>query len=170
MAGVPEAYHTHPSHTPRHLSACRDCTHSPSKVEDHALQTDQILTAGVGSQIAVAVRGMEEVWIKETWKYMLSFVNSSASQFCNSSSNLFKNTTGNNQMLGRRRDNDRRSKRFCSNTVLCVSFIRQMVKIRVIRLRGVEGRNARDQITFCAFHSFLVEVQTNAGYMHATHA
>ena len=37
-----------------------------------------------------------------------------------------------------------------------------MVKTRVIRLRGVEGRNVRDQI---AFHSFLVEIQTNAGYM-----
>ena len=139
-------------------------------MEDRALQTDQILTAGVGSQTVAGVHGMEAVWTKETWKYILSFVNSSASQFCNSSSHLFKNTTGNDQMLGRQRDNDRRSKRFCSNTVLCVSFTRQMVKIRVIRLRGVEGRNARDQITFCAFHSFLVEVQTNAGYMHATHA
>ena len=73
-------------------------------------------------------------------------------------------------MLGSAGDNDRRSKRFYSNTVLCVSFNRQMVKIRVIRLRGVEGRNARDQITFGAFHSFLVEVQTNAGYIHVTHA
>lgn len=62
MAGAPEAYHTHPSHTPRHLSACRDCTHSPSKVEDHALQTDRILTAGVGSQIVAGVRGMEAVF------------------------------------------------------------------------------------------------------------
>ena len=73
-------------------------------------------------------------------------------------------------MLGRRRDNDRRSKRFYSNAVLCVSFIWQMVKIRVIRSRGVEGWNARNQIAFGAFHSFLVEVQTNASYMHATHA
>ena len=73
-------------------------------------------------------------------------------------------------MLGRRRDNDRRSKRFCSKTVFCVSFIWQMVKIRVIKSRGVEGWNARDQIAFGAFNSFLVEVQTNAGYMHATHA
>ena len=73
-------------------------------------------------------------------------------------------------MLGRRGDNDRRSKRFCSKTVLCVSFIWQMVKIRVIRSRGVEGWNARDQIALCVSHSFLVEVQMNAGYMHATHA
>ena len=41
-----------------------------------------------------------------------------------------------------------------------------MVKTRVIsRLRGAEGRDARDQIAFCAFHSFLVEVQTNAGWL-----
>ena len=45
-----------------------------------------------------------------------------------------------------------------------------MVKARVIRLRGVEGRDARDQIAFYAFHSFSLEVQTNAGNMHATHA
>ena len=43
-------------------------------------------------------------------------------------------------------------------------------KTRVIRLQGVEGRNVRDQTAFCAFHSFLVEVQTNAGYIHAMYA
>ena len=40
----------------------------------------------------------------------------------------------------------------------------------MIRLRVVEGPNARDQIAFCAFHLFLVEVQTNADYIHATNA
>ena len=35
----------------------------------------------------------------------------------------------------------------------------------MIRLPGAEGRDVRDQIAFCAFHSFLVEVQTNAGYI-----
>ena len=45
-----------------------------------------------------------------------------------------------------------------------------MVKTRVIKLRGVEGRDARDKIAFCVFHSFLVEVQTNVGYIYATHA
>ena len=35
-----------------------------------------------------------------------------------------------------------------------------------IRRRGVQGRNARDQIAFCAHHTFLM----NAGYVHATHA
>ena len=45
-----------------------------------------------------------------------------------------------------------------------------MNKTLVIRLRRIQGRNARDQIAFCAFHLFLAEVQTNAGYTHATHA
>ena len=35
-----------------------------------------------------------------------------------------------------------------------------MVKTRVMRIRVTEGPNARDQIAFCAFHSFLVEAQT----------
>ena len=42
-----------------------------------------------------------------------------------------------------------------------------------IRLRVIESPNASDQIAFCAFHSFhsfLVEVQMNAGYIHVTHA
>ena len=44
-----------------------------------------------------------------------------------------------------------------------------MVKTRAIRfLRVIEGQNARDQIALCAFHSLLVEVQTNAGYIHVT--
>jgi len=50
---------------------------------------------------------------------------------------------------------------------LCVSFTWQIAKTRLIRLRGVEGRNARDEIALCAFHSLLVEVQTKAGYIHA---
>ena len=41
---------------------------------------------------------------------------------------------------------------------------------RVIILRVIGGPNARNQIAFCAFHSFLVEVQMNAGYIQATHA
>ena len=56
------------------------------------------------------------------------------------------------------------------NAVLCVGFTKQMVKTRVITLRGVEGRDARDQIALCASHSFLVEVQTDADEIHATHA
>ena len=62
-----------------------------------------------------------------------------------------------------------------SNTfapMLCfwVHFTSQMVKTRVIRLCGVEGRKVHDQTVFCAFHSFLVEVKVNAGHIHATHA
>ena len=56
------------------------------------------------------------------------------------------------------------------NVVLCVGFTKQIVRTHVITLRGLEGRDARDQIAFCAFHSFLVEVQTDAGEIHATHA
>ena len=33
-----------------------------------------------------------------------------------------------------------------------------------------QGPNANDQIAFFAFHSFLVEVQMNAGYTRTTHA
>ena len=43
-----------------------------------------------------------------------------------------------------------------------------MIKTRVIRLRVIEDPNARDQITFCVFNTFIEEVQTNAGYIHAT--
>ena len=35
-------------------------------------------------------------------------------------------------------------------------------KTRVIRIRVIEGPNAHDQIALCAFHSFLVKIQTNA--------
>ena len=50
------------------------------------------------------------------------------------------------------------------------TFLWQMVKTRVIRLRVIEGPNARDQSAFYAFLTFLVEFQRNAGYIHATHA
>ena len=53
---------------------------------------------------------------------------------------------------------DRRSKRSCFN----VGALR--------KFHVIEGQNARDQVTFFAFHSFLVEVQTNAGYKCAKHA
>ena len=33
-----------------------------------------------------------------------------------------------------------------------------------------DGHNMGDQIAFYAFHLFLVEVQTKAGYIHATNA
>ena len=45
--------------------------------------------------------------------------------------------------------------------VLCVSFTLQMVKTRVIKLRGIEGPNVGDQIAFYAFHSFLRRLRNN---------
>ena len=42
----------------------------------------------------------------------------------------------------------------------------RLSKTRMIRLWVIEGPNARDQIAFCAVHSFLVEVQTKL----ATHS
>ena len=54
--------------------------------------------------------------------------------------------------------------------VLCESFMWQIVKTSVIRLRTTEGPNAYVQIAVNAFNSFLVEVHTNAGYIHAMHA
>ena len=63
----------------------------------------------------------------------------------------------NNQRLRSAGDDDRRSKRFCSSAVLCVSFTWQMVKTRVISLRAIESPNTSDQIIFFAFLSFLVK-------------
>ena len=39
-----------------------------------------------------------------------------------------------------------------------------------IKFHVTEGQNVRDQIVFCAFYTILMEVQINAGYIHATHA
>ena len=64
------------------------------------------------------------------------------------------NINSNYWRLRSARDNDRRSKRFCYNAALCASFTWQMVKTCVIRWRMI-GPNARDQIAFNAFHSFL---------------
>ena len=55
-------------------------------------------------------------------------------------------------------------------SVLCVSFTLQMVKTHVIKLLGIEGPNTCDQIACHAFHSLLVEVQMNSGYIHAMQA
>ena len=66
-------------------------------------------------------------------------------------------TTSNNQRLRSAGDNNRKSKRFCSNAVSSDK-------------RVIEGPNARDHIALCAFHPLLVEVQMNVGYIHATHA
>ena len=38
----------------------------------------------------------------------------------------------------------------------------------MVRLQVIEGPNARDQITFYSFYSFLVETQANASYIQLT--
>ena len=47
----------------------------------------------------------------------------------------------------------------CFAQVLCDRWS----KMHVIRFRVIEGPNAHDQNVFCASHTFLVEVQMNAG-------
>ena len=74
--------------------------------------------------------------------------------------------TNNNQRLQSAGNNDR----FCTIAVLCVSFTLQIVKTHMIRIRVIEGPNMHDQSVFCAFHTFLVEVQMNADYIDAMHA
>ena len=55
--------------------------------------------------------------------------------------------------------------------IKCALYAFQVrVKTRLIRLRVIEDPNTCDQIAFCIFHSFFVEVETNAGYIHVTHA
>ena len=52
------------------------------------------------------------------------------------------------------RDCGRVSRSFCNPSPL-------------LKFQVIEGPNARNPIAFNAFHSFLEEVQTNAGYMPA---
>ena len=47
-------------------------------------------------------------------------------------------------------------------------FYVQIFNTRLMRLWVIEGPNKHDQIVFCGFHSFLVEVQINDCYLHAT--
>ena len=53
--------------------------------------------------------------------------------------------------------------------VLSASFTWQKAKTRMIRIKMIEGSNACDQIAFHALGSFLVEVETNTGYIHIKH-
>ena len=65
--------------------------------------------------------------------------------------------TSNNRRLQSACENDRRSKRFCFKrlSVLCISQnTRDHIK------SDTRSKRASDQITFCAFHLLLVEVQT----------
>ena len=61
---------------------------------------------------------------------------------------------------------------FALTMCLMRKFHIMVVKTRVIRLRVTQtgGPNMSDQIAFCAFHSFLVEIQMNPGYICVTHA
>ena len=74
---------------------------------------------------------------------------------------IWKAKTGNNQILvstSESQTSDRRLKHSC-------------FKVGALRkFHVIEGQNTRDHIAFYAFHSFLVEVQTNAGYICAKHA
>ena len=73
--------------------------------------------------------------------------------------------TSNNQRLRSAGNNDRRSKPLSA-----------LVKTHLLQRRALrkfyvtDGQNTRDQSAFCRFHASSVEVQTNAGYIHATHA
>ena len=69
--------------------------------------------------------------------------------------------TSNNQRLRNAGNNDRRSKCFCSNAVLCVNFMLQMVETRVIKLRVFEGSNARDQICAVLYIPFILSGSPN---------
>ena len=72
--------------------------------------------------------------------------------------------TSNNQRLRSAGDNDRMSNAEVSRD----RYGSQKTSDQVTSYRL--GPNACDQIAFCTFHSFFVEVQINAGYIHATHA
>ena len=48
-------------------------------------------------------------------------------------------------------------------------FILLLLVIKV-RLRVMESPNARDQSAFCVFHTFSVEIQTNASYIQSCDA
>ena len=57
----------------------------------------------------------------------------------------------------------------------CLPFFRSLPRspstigagTRLIRLQVIEGPNVHDQVTFCALHSFLMEIKTNSGYTGA---
>ena len=85
------------------------------------------------------------------------------------------NYTSNNQRLRSANDNDQRAKHFLLQSWALPKFHMTDIQnvhdqICVIRFQVIEGPNAYNQIAFCAFHSFLVEVQTNAGYVHVMHS
>ena len=59
-------------------------------------------------------------------------------------------------------------KRFCSNA--CKFHVTDGQNVRDQITSDSDRRpNTSDQIAFCVFHSFLVEVQTNGGYIFMVH-
>ena len=83
----------------------------------------------------------------------------------------FPETHNNPQRLRSAEDfhaSDRRSKRTCANTV-CASIYFHVIEGQnaITRLQEIEGTNVRAQIAFSVFHLFLVEDQTNGGYIRA---
>ena len=71
--------------------------------------------------------------------------------------------TSNNKRLRSAEDNDRMSNASVSRD----RYYSQNMSEQITSYKL--GPNAPDQMAFSAFHSFLVEVQMNAGYIHVTH-
>ena len=71
--------------------------------------------------------------------------------------------------LGNEGDKDRRSNPQGVKTLLLHRCALRKFHVIGGQTTGgqMEGKNGRDQITFYAFHSFLVEVQNAAGYVYS---
>ena len=50
------------------------------------------------------------------------------------------------------------------------SKVRTLFGFPLCKFHTIGGQNARDRDVFYTFHSFLMEAQTNAGYIRAAHA
>ena len=81
--------------------------------------------------------------------------------------------TSNNQRLRSAGDNDRKVKTLLLQRCALRKFHvtdGQNTRDTITSDRRSRRAYARDRIAFCAFHSFLVEVQTHTGYIHTTNA
>ena len=79
--------------------------------------------------------------------------------------------TSNNQRLRSAGDNDRKVKTLLLQRCASRKFhVTDGQNTRNTSDRRSRRAYARDRIAFCAFHSFLVEVQTHTGYIHTTNA
>ena len=77
--------------------------------------------------------------------------------------------TSNNQRVGSVGDNDWRSKRFCSSTVLCIRFMCQMVKTRMIRLR-VSRRSKCTWLNCILYFPLILTGSPNECWLHTCYA